>query len=118
MAADDGQRCGRSWDEWWDHLEKTTYEDIRAARLMAEAAAAEKARQHAEQRAAARVRKNPSFLPLNPVSHCPREGRAPRGCVQLRVEAAKKPCFSVLKPRLRESCRGLAHLLRSIIARI
>lgn len=54
-----GIAAGRSWGAWWDHLEKATYSEIRAARQKAEEAAAEKARQHALQRAAARVRKNP-----------------------------------------------------------
>ena len=46
----------RSWGAWWEYLECTFYGALRAARRQAEVAGAEKARQHADLRAAARVR--------------------------------------------------------------
>ena len=49
------QRCGRSWDGWWEHLEDTVYGELQAVRHEAEAATAQLTQQHAEQRAIARA---------------------------------------------------------------
>ena len=46
----------RSWDGWWEHVQRTLYAELRQKRQDAEEAAAEKARLHAQLRAAARVR--------------------------------------------------------------
>jgi len=44
-----------SWDSWWEHVQQTLYAELRGKRQAAEEAAAEKARLHAQLRAAARV---------------------------------------------------------------